>query len=158
METTWKQVVLLFLTQTLPMPKRLVVFISLTLLCLAPLRAQSLSSLKWKNRILLLMDPEGETDNRNKQLLALQKLDSALKERDLLIFCYDGSTLLSRNLEPSPYHLPEQLDRNFQGVILLGKDGGVKLKTAYPVEPQFLFSLIDGMPMRKAEIRRSKKH
>ena len=140
------------------MPQRFAVCITLTLLSLVPLQAQSLSSLKWKNRILVLMDPDGETIARDKQLLAFRELDTALTERDLLIFCYNGKALLSRDLEASQYRLPEQIDRNFQGVILLGKDGGVKLKAAYPVEPQFIFTLIDGMPMRRAEIRKSKKY
>ncbi len=104
------------------------------------------------------MDPEGETKARDKQLFVFQDLDAELRERDLLIFCYNGTTLLNRNLQASGYSLPEELDRQFHGVILLGKDGEVKLKAAYPVEPQSLFSLIDGMPMRRAEIRKSRKH
>ena len=39
-------------------------------------------------------------------------------------------------------------------VFLLGLDGGIKLRQQEIVKTEKLFSLIDGMPMRKAEIRR----
>lgn len=38
-------------------------------------------------------------------------------------------------------------------VILVGKDGGVKLSSDAPVPAATLFSLIDSMPMRRDEIR-----
>ncbi|MEO0341702.1 MAG: DUF4174 domain-containing protein, partial [Bacteroidota bacterium] len=40
--------------------------------------------------------------------------------------------------------------------ILIGKDGGVKLRSTSVVPLDDLFALIDGMPMRRAEIRRKK--
>tara|TARA_R100000655_G_scaffold50812_2_gene88419 strand:+ start:997 stop:1275 length:279 start_codon:yes stop_codon:yes gene_type:complete len=39
-------------------------------------------------------------------------------------------------------------------VFLLGLDGGIKLRQQEILQTEKLFSLIDGMPMRKAEIRR----
>ncbi len=41
-------------------------------------------------------------------------------------------------------------------VLLIGKDGGVKLRTQTPVTPLELYQLIDAMPMRRRE--RSKSH
>ena len=37
-------------------------------------------------------------------------------------------------------------------VRLVGKDGGVKLDQATPIEVTTLFALIDAMPMRRAEM------
>jgi len=37
-------------------------------------------------------------------------------------------------------------------VVLVGKDGGVKLREVAPVEATRLFALIDSMPMRQYEI------
>ncbi len=39
-------------------------------------------------------------------------------------------------------------------VILVGKDGGVKLSSARPVSAADIFALIDAMPMRRNEMRR----
>ena len=49
----------------------------------------------------------------------------------------------------------KQLDLNEDvfSVILIGKDGGVKLRSAEPVSAEAIFGLIDGMPMRQREMR-----
>ena len=42
--------------------------------------------------------------------------------------------------------------RSFR-VILIGKDGGIKLKRNDQIDLETIFELIDSMPMRKDEIR-----
>jgi len=121
-------------------------------------QAQSLGTLKWKKRIIILMDAAEDTQVRNAQLAEFKAVESELQERDLLIFCYDGRHLLDADLNPTSYKLTSMNDRSFQGVILIGKDGGIKLKESYPVAPERIFSLIDGMPMRRAELKRSGKY
>lgn len=37
-------------------------------------------------------------------------------------------------------------------VVLVGKDGGVKLREAAPVEADRVFALVDSMPMRQREM------
>jgi len=39
-------------------------------------------------------------------------------------------------------------------IRLIGKDGGVKMDRSSPVDTLTLFSLIDAMPMRQAEMSR----
>ena len=39
-------------------------------------------------------------------------------------------------------------------VLLIGKDGGEKLRSATPVDAGTLFPLIDAMPMRRSEMQR----
>lgn len=75
---------------------------------------------------------------------------AGLKERDLIVLVAQGD-------------IKEQLYENlllrndFEGLVLIGKDGGVKHKQAFMVQPKSLFSIIDAMPMRKAEIRSKHK-
>jgi hypothetical protein len=38
-------------------------------------------------------------------------------------------------------------------VVLVGKDGGVKLRSAEPIAADDFFALIDTMPMRRREMR-----
>jgi hypothetical protein len=40
------------------------------------------------------------------------------------------------------------------GVVLVGKDGGVKLRRESPITVTELFQVIDAMPMRRQEMRR----
>jgi len=42
-------------------------------------------------------------------------------------------------------------------VLLIGKDGGVKLRSSGPVSMKDLFGLIDSMPMRQQEMDSKKK-
>ena len=42
-------------------------------------------------------------------------------------------------------------------VLLLGKDGGVKLRRPGPVPAALIFTLIDDMPMRRAEPRQPRR-
>ncbi len=42
-------------------------------------------------------------------------------------------------------------------VVLVGKDGGVKLSSAAPVSAAKLFGLIDSMPMRRLEMRSGRR-
>jgi len=42
-------------------------------------------------------------------------------------------------------------------VLLIGKDGGVKLRSREPVSVNDLFGLIDSMPMRQQEMESKKK-
>jgi hypothetical protein len=41
-------------------------------------------------------------------------------------------------------------------VVLIGKDGGEKLRRSTPLSPDELFALVDAMPMRRAERRERK--
>ena len=56
-------------------------------------------------------------------------------------------------------HLRQNLgiEHSFTGIVLIGKDGGVKMKKEFQVDPKTVFTLIDGMPMRRAEMERSGK-
>jgi len=40
-------------------------------------------------------------------------------------------------------------------VLLIGKDGGVKLRSKAPIAPRTLVETIDAMPMRQDELQRS---
>ncbi|KPM31872.1 Hypothetical protein I595_2372 [Croceitalea dokdonensis DOKDO 023] len=109
------------------------------------LKAQNLEEYQWRNRLLILFgDSSTEAFLRQKQLLTKEK--AALEERAILIF--EGNRELQEQL---------QLNAEFEGIILIGKDGGVKHKKPFTVQPEAIFSMIDGMPMRKAEIRNKKK-
>ncbi len=49
-----------------------------------------------------------------------------------------------------------RFDAKSFSIILVGKDGGEKLRRTTPLPPDELFALVDAMPMRRAEMRESK--
>lgn len=61
--------------------------------------------------------------------------------------------LLLNRQSKSPDLAGFSLATNFEGVLLIGKDGGIKLKKPFIVKPQTIFDLVDSMPMRRAEMR-----
>jgi hypothetical protein len=124
---------------------------------------QDLDDFRWKNRIVLLFgSPEGKS-LFTRQIEELKLDPEGLVERDLIIFLVareqvtnllsDESTSLSAERLRKKY---SQADKKFQ-FILIGKDGGKKLDRSEFVPSDYLYAVIDAMPMRRQEMRRDKK-
>ena len=118
----------------------------------------NLDALRWKNRVLILFSPY-----ESHPLFRLQKDDLTFRvqevsERDLVILEileHGDSRTLNRTISGKAaegirnrFGVPSE---RFQ-VLLIGKDGGVKLRSEQPVPAQDIFELIDGMPMRRQEM------
>ena len=119
---------------------------------------QSLSDYRWKNRLVLILNPDGDDPLVHPQVESFKNLSADITERDLLVFILHRDVVTDLKGEKQRLDAEEVPYKNFQGVILIGKDGGVKLKEEYFVAPSVIFTLIDGMPMRRSEIRASKKN
>jgi len=114
---------------------------------------------KWKSRLLFIFaserndpffrDLKGEISDRKNEV----------DDRDLVVFeiLESGpSTMNTTQMDPqTAASLRKHFDLTQQtfALILLGKDGGIKLKRNDPVKLDDIFTLIDSMPMRKDEMR-----
>ncbi len=98
-----------------------------------PLQADTLEILRWQARPVVVLGPD-------MQVAALQAHMEQLTERAVVILT-DG---------PGADALRD--GAGFQ-VLLIGKDGGVKMRSATPVAAERILSLIDSMPMRQQEMR-----
>ena len=136
-------------------------FIAIALTICAPEKTMSmdLTQFQWKNRLLFLFAPDGSHPlfkNLQNQIVA-QKAE--VEDRDLVVFevLAQGSsrmntTSLDRQQADSirdHFAVP----RNIFSLILVGKDGSIKLKLNDPVDIGAVFELIDSMPMRQDEMR-----
>ena len=100
-----------------------------------------------KNRIVLVAGPGMGDANIAAQRQVFQSHRAGFKERDLLFFEALG--------EPGARARAEfKLDGKHFTVLLIGKDGEVKVKSDKPLTADFLFGTIDAMPMRKEEMKR----
>jgi len=115
------------------------------------LHGQNLDDYLWKKRVIVLFKGGDFNSAWEEQHQLLKSYASALRERDMLVISPDEKT-------KSKWLQKFNLKNDFNGLVLIGKDGGLKLKEEYIVEPTTLFSLVDSMPMRRAEIKRNKKH
>jgi hypothetical protein len=120
----------------------------------------NLDAYQWKNRIILVFAPSSDSDAYKRQMREFEGPVEGILDRDLIILeiiengeSRAGDTSLSEREAP-------QMRRQFDvragefSIILIGKDGTVKLRSTVPVSVSEIFSLIDAMPMRQEEMRR----
>ena len=119
--------------------------------------AQEIATYQWKNRLVLILSSSTETANYQKQVQELEENTEGLAERKIKVFQITPkkfTTGFSTDWKNnnSLYHKFSIQNADFE-VILIGLDGGEKLRRQQPVSTEKLFSTIDVMPMRKAEMR-----
>jgi hypothetical protein len=124
--------------------------------------AQDLKKYQWKNRIILLKDIRFDSDKLQDQLDLLHVNTEKLEARDLLIFIVTDESVFDNSKIKTKLNSSSIIKKyglaDFNGLVLVGKDGGVKLKESFIVNPKTIYNLIDSMPMRQAEMRSSSKH
>jgi hypothetical protein len=109
-------------------------------------------------RPVLLSAPSDHDDRLRRQRESFAGLEEALCERDLAVVEAVGSAVATTG---GPECTSDaQALRTRYGIaadrfciLLIGKDGGVKLRSDEPVPAESLFALIDAMPMRRQEMR-----
>ncbi|MFX0557336.1 DUF4174 domain-containing protein [Maribacter sp. CXY002] len=117
------------------------------------LQSQDIKSYKWKNRIIILTDTTAALSNSFKELNRFSPYSKELLERDVILMLYHKGKLFNSNNTLLYSGVSIAIEPGFCGSILIGKDGEIKFKSVYPTDPKSIFELIDGMPMRKAEMK-----
>ncbi len=123
-----------------------------------------LTQYQWENRLLLVFVKE----KSDEQFLALKKQlgaeEEELRERDMLVFYFfqgnsgefEGEALEGQEVKKVwDTFLPSQ---EATTLLLIGKDGGEKYRKTKDFDLNEVFSLIDGMPMRRQEMRQRGKN
>ncbi len=117
---------------------------------------------KWEKRVLIVSagSPTSVGYKRQEQLLSRGK--KGMKERDLIIYKMykdhwigpDGTPL--NDEEAIAIKRAYNLSADIFSVVLVGKDGSVKMRKDDLVSTREIFALIDSMPMRKQEMKKEK--
>jgi len=123
-----------------------------------PTSISSMDSFTWRNRPVLVFTPQAGHSLQDEQRQAFAGRSDGLRERDIVIFevAGDSVTVDGRN---APNLLADGLRARYRlrpsdaAVLLVGKDGGVKLRETRALSVQTLFETIDAMPMRRQEMR-----
>jgi len=119
--------------------------------------ARLMAESTWEKRVLLVFAPNNEDTEFRQQDAVLKAIGDGLIERDMSVIRAFSSNRLSvdgKAYEQSTAGFYRQFavqPGEFR-VILVGKDGTVKLNRRSAVSDQELFSLIDSMPMRRQEM------
>ena len=118
-----------------------------------------LTEFKWKNRLLFLFAEDANDPffkNLQNQIMA-QKAE--VDDRDLIVFELPAKGPARMGATPLDQQQADSLRNHFGipndtfSLILVGKDGGIKLKRSDQVDLTEVFGLIDSMPMRQNEMR-----
>lgn len=122
---------------------------SLVVMCLlmasAPALADDpLAEYLWTARPIVIFAPSDEDPRLKQQLAWLEARKDEMEERDVVVLT-DTDPSNPSELR-AKYH-----PRDFQ-LLLIGKDGQVKLRKPFPWNVRELSRAIDKMPMRRQEI------
>lgn len=135
-----------------------ILFLGILLFAFLNMSAQSLAEFKWKNRLILVFTESTENQNFQNQLQLFEKDLKAFQERKLVLIhaIQEKQKIIIPEMSGwQDSNLYQKMKRSKDGfeVVLIGLDGGVKLRQKDILETEKLFDLIDSMPMRKAELQ-----
>lgn len=113
---------------------------------------QNLKKHKWKKRILIINVEDKNSKELKKQIKILSPNKKEIKERKLIIYKISKKNY-SINFENEWYQKNRTFNKTKSFEIkLIGLDGSLKYKQDSIISTKKLFSIIDGMPMRKSEL------
>ena len=116
----------------------------------------SLAEFEWRNRVLIILPDDGRV-HATRQAGMLLGRPEGLLERDIIVLDVGRTsvtTLFGPNHDLNCLAIRHDLDAvdGVFALVLVGKDGTVKFRSADVVEPGAIFDLIDQMPMRKLSL------
>lgn len=125
----------------------------------AAAEANPLSEFRWKNRPLLIFAAGTDDPDARQTRAALQSSACELVDRDMVIGWIPERG--ERRLGETPINETAadalrsrlRIRKGEFAAVLIGKDGGVKARYAKAPDLAEVFALIDGMPMRRSEMR-----
>jgi len=123
--------------------------------------AQDFSTHKWENRLVLILTDNTDNEKYLNQVQELKNEPDGIKERKIVVY-HITPEKFKTGLSGEKWQKSETEYRRYKKtdsqpeIILLGLDGGVKLRAEEFLSTQKLFETIDAMPMRMQEMRRNK--
>lgn len=118
---------------------------------------QLMTGLSWEKRVLLIFAPDAQAKPLQRQDAAIAAVRSQMIERDMAVIRVfaDGHLSIdgvSHDDATASFYRRFGTARDQFRVVLVGKDGTVKLDRDSVVSTAELFALIDSMPMRRYEM------
>ena len=136
----------------------LIVLATITALGSPSAAAAELSDYRWTHRPLLLFAPTDEDPQLVETLSRIDASRCAFLERDMVIgivLTEGQSTLAGQPVNPvESQRLSDRyaIGENAFTALLIGKNGGEKLRVDEVPDLQRIYAVIDGMPMRSREM------
>ena len=119
------------------------------LLAVALAASPTIAQMKWERRVLIVAAASSENAALAEQRRILANWKANSDDRDLTIVEVIGDRVQGAGDTAATIRRRYRLPTAFTA-ILIGKDGGEKLRSAKPFPAAALEATIDAMPMRKA--------
>ena len=124
-----------------------------------PMHLDTLAGLRDRSRVLLVFAPSSEDVRMEKQLHRLRDHAAEATERDLVTIALPaaGAAASERRMdavEAAAVRRQFRVEDSDFLVVLVGKDGGEKLRSSKVLSFEQLRAVIDAMPMRQQEMRK----
>lgn len=132
---------------------------ALFLFALSASAQEDFSKYKSRNRILVFSTTSLQNESFKEQWDLFKASSKKLDDRNIILFVVSKGRIYDKDLKVVPsYHIAPlrkkyQIALGYEGITLIGKDGGVKFQKQYAIEPRLIFEVIDQMPMRQREMR-----
>ncbi|MEO1411576.1 MAG: DUF4174 domain-containing protein [Bacteroidota bacterium] len=125
-----------------------------------PVIAQDLAALRWEKRLLLVHVGDTSSTQLVAQLADWAGAPAELEDRQIAVcqvqadwYRWGWDTAVAWRKRDRTLSLAYAPRADFE-VVLIGLDAGVKLRQPELLDRESLLARIDGMPMRRAELRR----
>ncbi|BAO55299.1 methylmalonyl-CoA epimerase [Nonlabens marinus S1-08] len=125
--------------------------------------SQDLKKYQWQNRIVLVLSDDETNKNFKTQIESLKAASAGCAELKLVLYQVLPNQVTLHHFEaadkkPSPNSsdLYKEFMRSKDSFkfVLIGLDGSIKKEQSTIMETEELFSIIDGMSIRQAEMKR----
>ncbi|MBB3695949.1 DUF4174 domain-containing protein [Flammeovirga yaeyamensis] len=145
-----------------PKNRCILCFIFITCIFLfGKVEAQNLDDHQWKHRLLVIKTNTEGQDLYTQQIEEFEGEENEFEERKIKVFyVVNSSYSLSADEKASiDWEHPLLFDKRMDfEVVLIGLDGGVKLRESTFLSKKDLYDKIDSMPMRRTELRDKNVH
>jgi hypothetical protein len=112
--------------------------------------ASSLDKYQWKNRLLVVVAPEGNAAAKAQRVI-FEAAAKGMSERQIVL-----SEALDDSERSREIRSRLSADGKHFRVFLIGKDGHSAASSDKPFSADELFARVDAMPMRQDDMRRSR--
>ncbi|GAA4106000.1 hypothetical protein GCM10022393_00150 [Aquimarina addita] len=136
----------------------ILLLISVSFIISDSIYAQDIASHQWKNRVVLVISDAGDHPIAKKEMSEFNTYADEMNDRKLIVYQITPSQY-KIGVENATWKKSQTLFEKFKSlegafeIILIGLDGGIKLRKSEFISSNDLFKTIDVMPMRRSEIR-----
>jgi hypothetical protein len=129
------------------------------LLTILPLgsSAGTINDYTWHKRLLITFAEDAASPGVAKQRASTKDAKEGYAERDLVPIEVIGKSVQGASDSADALRRKYGIAPGAFKVLLIGKDGGVKIDSNEPIDTPRLFNTIDAMPMRRDESRGASK-